>query len=57
MTVHDSLVFEVRDGKVEEASQIIRDCMEALPPLEGFMPLVAELAVGGRYGQLREIEV
>ena len=28
------------------------DRMEALPPLENFMPLVAEVAVGERYGEL-----
>lgn len=57
MTVHDSLVFEVRADKAEEAGRIIRECMEAVPPLEGFMPLVADFAAGGRYGELHEIEV
>jgi len=53
MTVHDSLVFEVRADKAEEASRIVRECMEALPPLEGFNPLVAEIAIGERYGDLK----
>ena len=53
MTVHDSLVFEVRADKAEEASQIVRECMEALPPLEGFTPLVTEIAFGERYGELK----
>ena len=53
MTVHDSLVFEARADKAEEAGQIIRECMEALPPLEGFAPLVADLAAGERYGELK----
>lgn len=53
MTVHDSLVFEVRGDKMEEAGGVIRECMESLPPLEDFTPLVAEVAVGGRYGELK----
>lgn len=52
MTVHDSLVFEVRADHVDEASALVKGCMEALPPLENFMPLVAEVAVGERYGEL-----
>ena len=52
MTVHDSLVFEVRADPVDEAAALVKGCMEALPPLENFMPLVAEVAVGERYGEL-----
>ena len=40
MTVHDSLVFEVRADHVDEAAALVKGCMEALPPLENFMPLV-----------------
>lgn len=52
MTVHDSLVFEVRADHVDEVAALVKGCMEALPPLENFMPLVAEVAVGERYGEL-----
>lgn len=52
MTVHDSLVFEVRADHVDEAAALVKGCMEALPPLENFTPLVAEVAVGERYGEL-----
>lgn len=54
LTVHDSLVFEVRDDRIEEATKIVLDCMQAPPPLKGLMPLVAEAAYGKRYGQLKE---
>ena len=54
LTVHDSLVFEVRDDKIEEATAIVLDCMQSPPPLENFMPLIAEAAHGKRYGQLKE---
>ena len=54
LTVHDSLVFEVRDDKIEEATAIVQECMQTPPPLPNFMPLVAEAAHGKRYGQLKE---
>ena len=54
LTVHDSLVFEVRDDRIDEARTIVRKCMETPPPLSNFMPLVADAAHGKRYGQLKE---
>lgn len=54
LTVHDSLVFEVRDDKIEEATAVVLECMQFPPPLENFMPLIAEAAHGKRYGQLKE---
>ena len=54
LTVHDSLVFEVRDDRIDEARTIVRTCMETPPPLPSFMPLVADAAHGKRYGQLKE---
>lgn len=52
LTVHDSLVFLVKDDQVEEAMELIKTCMETPPPLPNFMPLVAEVSVGKRYGEL-----
>jgi len=52
MTVHDSLVFEVRRDKAEEAIRLVTRCMEAVPPLDNFMPLATEVSVGERYGVL-----
>ena len=54
LTVHDSLVFEVRDDKIEEATAIVLECMQSPPPLKNFMPLIAEASHGKRYGQLKE---
>ena len=54
LTVHDSLVFEVRDDRLDEATALVQDCMQVPPPLPDFMPLVAEAAHGKRYGQLKE---
>ena len=52
LTVHDSLVFLVRDESVKMASALIERCMETAPPLPGFMPLVAEVSAGKKYGEL-----
>jgi len=52
LTVHDSLVFLVKDGSLDEATELVRRCMETPPPLENFMPLVAEVSVGKKYGEL-----
>ena len=54
LTVHDSLVFEVREDKLDEAIKLVRECMETPPDLPNFMPLVAEAAYGKRYGELKE---
>ena len=54
LTVHDSLVFEVRDDRLDETTALVQDCMQTPPPLPDFMPLVAEAAHGKRYGQLKE---
>ena len=52
MTVHDSLVFEVKKEYADEAVSVIKRCMETPPSLDGFIPLIAEVAVGERYGEL-----
>lgn len=52
LTVHDSIVFLVRDDKTKEAEQMIKRCMETPPPLPEFMPLVAEISMGKRYGEM-----
>ena len=52
LTVHDSLVFLVKETQVEEAMELIKTCMETPPPLPNFMPLVAEVSMGKRYGEL-----
>lgn len=52
LTVHDSLVFLVREDKVQEAMKLVKRCMETPPPLPGFMPLVADVSAGKKYGEL-----
>lgn len=52
LTVHDSLVFLVREDHVDEAKGLVKKCMETPPPLPNFMSLVADVSVGKRYGDL-----
>ena len=52
LTVHDSIVFLVRDDKTKEAGQMIKRCMETPLPLPEFMPLAAEISTGKRYGEM-----
>jgi len=57
LQVHDELVFELPADKVNEAGSFIKACMEAQPFPEFDVPIVAEAAVGSRFGSLKEIEV
>ena len=54
LTVHDSLVFYVPEGKVEEAGRLIKGLMERQPFAEFDVPLVAEVAAGVNYGEMDE---
>jgi len=56
LQIHDELVFEVPEGRVAEAVTFIRQCMEARPFPAFDVPVLAEAAVGPRFGELRESE-
>ncbi|MDD5604212.1 MAG: DNA polymerase, partial [Eubacteriales bacterium] len=54
-TVHDSLVFECPDDRIDDAILIIKGAMEASLPITGFdMDIVAEASVGKSYGSMEE---
>jgi DNA polymerase-1 len=56
LTIHDELVFEIPKEKIKEAVYFIKISMEA-QPFEAFsVPIVAEAAVGYRFGALHEPE-
>ena len=57
LQIHDELVFELPADKVEEATALIRSCMEAQPVPEFDVPIVAEAAFGPSFGELAEMEV
>lgn len=49
MQVHDELVFEVTASKVEEAKQIIQDCMQNTVKLS--VPLLVDIGVGENWDE------
>lgn len=56
LQIHDELVFELPENHLKEAVFFIKNCMET-QPFEAFtVPIVAEAAVGKRFGELRERE-
>jgi len=56
LQIHDELVFELPEDKVPEALSFIKKCMEERPFSEFDLPIVAEAAVGIRFGELKELE-
>lgn len=57
LQIHDELVFEVPREKVTEAARFIKECMEVVP-FEGFdVPILAEVAIGENFGDMKELEV
>jgi len=62
MTVHDSLVLEVREDYVEECAKIVKRNLEHPTfrgkPLEFInIPIKADIELGDSYGHVEEIEV
>jgi uracil-DNA glycosylase family 4 len=60
-TVHDSLLFEVKNKHVGKALPVIKDTMETLPLERKFgmmmtVPIVVDLKVGRHWGDARELE-
>ena len=59
-TVHDALLFEIKDEHVPRALPIIKDTMEGLPLRKKFgvnvdVPIKVDLKVGRNWGDAREI--
>jgi DNA polymerase-1 len=57
LQIHDELLFEVREDKVDVAIDLIRTSMEVNPFSEFDVPIKAEGEIGYRFGELKEIEV
>ena len=52
MTVHDELVFQVKEEYVEEATLFVKYCMENILP-DFKVPLVADVEIGDNYGNAK----
>jgi DNA polymerase-1 len=57
LQIHDELVFELPQKRVDEAVDFIRGCMEAQPFSEFDIPIISEASVGTRFGELNDCEV
>jgi DNA polymerase-1 len=55
LQIHDELLFELPTDRITEAVAFIKSCMEARP-FEGFdLPIIADAAVGTRFGEMTEV--
>lgn len=57
LQIHDELVFELPESKVDEATAFIKLCMEQQPFSEFDIPVVADAAIGAKFGEMKELEV
>jgi DNA polymerase-1 len=57
LQIHDELVFELPVEKVQEAVGFIKAAMEQQPFPAFDVPIVAEAAVGNRFGEMKDMEV
>ena len=55
LQIHDELVFEIPEEKINEAVSFIKECMEMKPFEEFDVPLIAEAAGGATFGTLNEL--
>ena len=56
LQIHDELVFVVSEGRIKEAVNFIKECMERQPFPEFDLPLIAEASVGRTFGDMEEME-
>lgn len=56
LQIHDELIFELPKEKLNEAVEFVKNFMESQPFEDFDIPLVAEAAVGTRFGSLKELE-
>lgn len=55
LQVHDELIFEVPEDKVNEAVEFVKSCMEKQPFEDFDVTIIAEAEVGKTFGTLHEI--
>ena len=56
LQIHDELVFEIPEDRLNEAVAFIRECMETQPFPELDVPLIAEASYGRDFGHMKEME-
>ncbi len=56
LQIHDELVFEIPASRVDETISFIKQCMETQPFPEFDVPILAEAAIGPRFGEMKEMK-
>lgn len=56
LQIHDELVFEVPENKVNKAISFVKECMEQRPFKDFDVPIIAEAEAGETFGTLSELE-
>ena len=54
LQIHDELIFEVKEDKLEDARAVIQKAMEDFPDIS--IPLTVNVSVGKSLGQLEKIQ-
>lgn len=57
LQIHDELVFELPEGRLDEGIRFVKECMEKQPYPDFDVPIVAEASAGPRFGKMEELEV
>ncbi|MCD7818904.1 MAG: hypothetical protein LUH07_07620, partial [Lachnospiraceae bacterium] len=56
LQIHDELTFIIPEGRLSEAVDFVRTCMEEQPFPEFDIPLIAEASAGHTFGNMKELE-
>ena len=56
LQIHDELVFEVPENKVNKAIRFVKECMEQRPFEDFDVPIIAKAEAGKTFGTLHEME-
>jgi len=55
LTVHDELVFEIPQEKINQSARLVKGIMENVVSLR--VPLLVELTQGKNWGEMEEINI
>ena len=55
LQIHDELIFEIPEAKLEEAVAFVKTCMEAKPFPAMDIPIIADASYGHNFGALEEL--
>jgi len=56
LQIHDELTFELPENGIKNAVIFIKKCVETNPFEEFSVPIITEVSIGQRFGEMREVE-